>query len=282
MKNNFKLKIVLLFIFIFSFKYVFAVDVSLKTEKNTLDKNEVLVVNVLLNTDGKSINTLEGDLKYDSKFIQAENINIGGSFINFWVEKPNLQNPGIIHFSGITPGGIVTPKGEIFKIVFKTILKGETSLSLENINLYLNDGKGTIVNSKVKNLTLSINNIENKKDKNVAEGDMISPEKFDLLRTQDPSLFDNKYFLVFNSTDKQSGIDHYKICELFSCKIGESPYLLKNQTSFYGVFVFAYDGSGNYSISYLISPLFSYFIIGVFIVLLGFFVFRRYFYHPKI
>ena len=83
--------------------------------------------------------------------------------------------------------------------------------------------------------------------------DSIIPEKFIITRTKDSSIYDNKYFLVFSTTDKESGIDHYQVCEFFSCVAGESPFLLQNQTPFYFVAVNAYDMNGNFISSTLTS-----------------------------
>ena len=86
---------------------------------------------------------------------------------------------------------------------------------------------------------------------------------------------------MFSTTDKDSNIDHYKICELFSCVTGGSPYLLKNQTLFYNVIVYAYDTNGNSQMSYLISPWLVLAIVG-FVFVLILIIFRRYFYPHKI
>ena len=154
---NFKLKLVILVIFTFFYSHnVLAANFDLNIDKNILKSGEVSTLTINLDTEGQSINTIEGDLKYNNNFLKAEIINMGGSFINFWVEKPELKNEGIIHFSGITPGGISTMKGELFKVIFRGENVGTTNLSLENINLFLNDGKGTIVSTKSNSVYLKI------------------------------------------------------------------------------------------------------------------------------
>jgi hypothetical protein len=82
--------------------------------------------------------------------------------------------------------------------------------------------------------------------------------------TRDSSIFDNKWFLVFATQDKGSGIDHYEILETRSnikailinkkiflnyfkkqWKIGESPYMLNDQKLQSYIFVKAIDKAGN-------------------------------------
>lgn len=157
MKNNFFIKIIILFISIFFFSHnIFAATLELSAEKNILQKNEAFILIVSLNTEGQSINTLEGDLNYDASLIEAESVNTDGSLLSFWVEKPDIKNPGLIHFSGIIPGGISVVKGEILKVIFKTQKKGDASLTLNNVNMFLNDGYGTSILTKVKNINIKI------------------------------------------------------------------------------------------------------------------------------
>jgi len=248
MKINFTIKLVILFIFTFFFgQSALAASLELNVEKNILQQDQVFVLTISLNTEGQSINTLEGDLKYDANFIKTENINIGGSFINFWVEKPDIKTPGIIHFSGITPGGISTINGGVFKVMFRTLKTGNTSLLLNNVNLFLNDGQGSAIPAKIKNENIIINQgASDNSSANFVFNDKIPPEKFNIIRAKDPTIFDNKWFIVFSTVDKGSGVDHYQVCEgERECIIAESPYLLKNQSLDSEIIVKAEDRNGN-------------------------------------
>jgi hypothetical protein len=256
MKKSFTIKLIILLTLAFFFnRNVLAATLELNTEKNTFQQAETFTLTVFLNTEGDSINTIEGNLKYDDNFIKAEAVNIGSSFISFWVEKPDLKTSGLIHFSGITPGGISTSNGEVFKVTFQTEKIGDTTLLLNNINLFLNDGQGSTIPAKIKNANIMINQgININKTVDLISNDKVPPEKFNIIRTQDSSLFDNKYFIVFSTVDKGSGIDRYQVCELFKCVSAESPFLLWNQTPFYRIVVHAYDSNGNVQSSTITSP----------------------------
>jgi len=283
MKKNFTLKLIILFIFIFFFsRNAFAASLEVNVDKNISNQGEIFTATILLNTEGQSINTIEGDLNYDSNFIKAEAINIGSSFVDFWINKPDIKTLGLIHFSGITPGGISTPTGEVFKVMFKPFGTGNTNISLNNITLYLNDGKGSTTPAKIKNLSVSVNQSKNSTGStDLVFNDKIPPEKFSIIRSKDPSIFDNNYFIAFSTMDKGSGVDYYKICELFKCVVGGSPFLLKNQTQFYLIRVIAYDMNGNSVSSLLVSAWFVVAIILLIllillIIILGFYFYRRY------
>jgi len=286
MKKNFKIKLVIIFIFAFFFsRNVLAASLELNTDKNTLQENGTFTLTLSLDTEGDSINTIEGDLKYDENFVKPETLNIGNSFVSFWVEKPDFETPGIIHFSGVTPGGISAPSSEVFEVVFRTKNAGDTSLSLENVNLFLNDGKGSTVEAKIKNADIKINQGENSNETvNPTLPDKIPPEKFSIIRAESPSLFDNKYFIAFSTVDKGSGVDYYQVCEFFGCVKASSPFLLRNQTPFYYIRVKAYDMNGNSISSSLVSLWFILAFVLIFLVLfmLVFYFYRRYFHFNKL
>ena len=76
--------------------------------------------------------------------------------------------------------------------------------------------------------------------------DTDSPESFKPIITQSPDVFNGKYFLVFVTQDKGSGIDHYEVSEGGGkFMVAASPYLLKNQKLNKKITVMAIDKSGN-------------------------------------
>ena len=76
--------------------------------------------------------------------------------------------------------------------------------------------------------------------------DVTPPEEFTLEISQEPTVFEGKYFLSFATTDKTSGIDHYEVREgKGDWKIAESSYLLEDQSLKSIIRVKAVDGAGN-------------------------------------
>jgi len=94
--------------------------------------------------------------------------------------------------------------------------------------------------------------------------DTTPPEEFKPEIGRNPAVFEGKYFLSFSTTDKTSGIDHYQIAELRRTirgkepkpewKIGESPYLLEDQSLRSIIKVKAVDKAGNERISEIVPP----------------------------
>ncbi len=177
-----------------------------------------------------------------------------------------------------------------------------------NTLVYLNDGLGTKVSPKTSEASLFVH----KKPGSILQDDWnsfvtldkIPPEKFSISLEKNPSIFSNKYFITFNTTDKQTGIDHYEVIEepldsfnFFSWGdsnapwvVARSPYLLKDQSLNSTIRVKAIDKAGNTYVATFIpedklgsifssSSLWSIFIVAVSLVVIllltSFYYFRK-------
>ena len=81
-----------------------------------------------------------------------------------------------------------------------------------------------------------------------------SPETFQPEIAQDPAIFNGKWFLVFATQDKGSGIDYYETKETRSKKLGTwitrwkvvgSPHVLRDQELRSHIIIKAVDKDGN-------------------------------------
>ncbi|MFM2381355.1 MAG: hypothetical protein RLZZ76_122, partial [Candidatus Parcubacteria bacterium] len=96
--------------------------------------------------------------------------------------------------------------------------------------------------------------------------DSLPPEAFSIVLERTTNAYSNNYFVVFNTTDKQSGIDHYEVIEeplssnnLFGWGAetapwvtARSPYVLEDQSLNSTIRVKALDKAGNEYIAVLI------------------------------
>src|SRR4030042_2646026 len=139
------------------------------------------------------------------------------------------------------------------------MLPGTTvKLSEENIaeiqfsdksQVLLNDGLGTPAKLKTQG---SIFEIISKGEplreewKKELSGDAVVPEPFTIVIQKDPAVFNGEYFIIFSTTDKQTGIDYYEVKECRDdWQNAESPYLLENQDLNSIIQVRAVDKAGN-------------------------------------
>lgn len=266
--------ILMFFVLFFTTAPVFAANIFLGAKNQSFAPGEEFLVRVLLNTEGESINAIEGKIGFPADLLEVKEIRDGNSIINFWVERPSLSK-FYIPYSGIIPGGYMDKEGLIFSVVFRAKKEGIGAIQTEGLLVLLNDGKGTEAKMETPNLEFRILKSESQipdfKFQIPPDTDM--PESFEPKIASDPNVFDGKYFLVFATQDKISGIANYKIREgrwgWFS--IAESPYLLKHQSLDKKIFVKAIDKSDNERIVVLppqkLLPWYeNYWIIGIIIL----------------
>jgi len=247
-KNFYFLTAAFIFVFlVFNSGEVEAAELKLTSQFQEFGVGQQFQVDISLNTENEEINALEGKIVFPSELLELKEIRDGNSIINFWIEKPRAVEAGIIGFSGIIPGGYQETKGFVFSVVFRAKTSGNGAIEIRDAKVLLNDGKGTPVNVKISPFQFSISQevpsvppmVEIIKDTD-------PPEDFKPEIAANHAIFNGKWFLVFATQDKGSGIDHYEICEgKRKCAIAESPYLLRNQDLDEEIVVKAVDKSGN-------------------------------------
>ncbi len=206
---------------------------------------EQFEMSVFLNAEEEPINAIEGKVVFSGDLLELKQIRDGNSIINFWVEKPKATGNQII-FSGIIPGGYQETNGFIFSAVFEAKKDGSSTIEIRDAKILLNDGKGTV--AKTAQISILQNAIPKVEDAD-------PPEDFKPEIAADPAIFNGKWFLVFATQDKISGIARYFIHESARKKEitridakwveAESPYVLKDQKLRSFVYVKAVDKAGN-------------------------------------
>lgn len=231
---------------------VFAADIFFEQEQNFGIKDQ-FKMSIFIQTK-EPLNAIEGKITFPSDLLELKNIENGNSTISLWLERPKAIKPGEIIFSGITPGGYKGDKGLILSMIFLIKQEGAGVFEVRDTRALLNDGKGTeakvktfdskfIVSKKTTELQMPVSEIE----------DIDLPESFRPEIAKDKTLFDGKWFVVFATQDKASGIDHYEVKEsrqkVFSIfqnwSQAESPYVLKDQKLKSWTYVKAVDKAGN-------------------------------------
>lgn len=243
--------------------------------------------------EGECINAANIGLVFPAEVVAVKDFNSGESIFSLWVEKPSasdmsaINQAGKIFFSGGLPGGycgqIPGDPGEsnilgsvIFTPVKPVIFhKAGVNFDVETA-VYLNDGQGTAASINTQGLKVDINESQKaKKDDwgmKIVE-DKTPPEPFIIEISSDQKVAEGRSFIVFSTTDKQTGVDHYEVLEakpkdvLASLNQGgwlekmkkslgaksapaayektDSPYILKDQSHKSVIKVKAVDRAGN-------------------------------------
>jgi len=246
-------KYLIIAVLVFVAMPVFAAEVSFDTKTQEIKVNQSFEVGVFINTDNEEINAIEGKIIFPQDLLEIKKINHGNSIINFWIDpvrncvSNGVEKPDEICFSGITPGGYNDSQGLILSITFLAKKEGNGAIKFGEVKALRNDGQGTEAPLTISNFNFTVRETAKSTGQMpIVKEDRDLPEEFVPQIAADPSIFGGKWFLVFATQDKGSGIDHYEICEgKRKCIVAESPYFLQNQNLDYEIIVKAVDKSGN-------------------------------------
>lgn len=118
----------------------------------------IMNVNVLVNTQGQTINSADTIIIYPTKFLEVVSISKSSSIFSLWVEEPTFSNSsGTINLSGGLPSpGYNGTAGKIIGITFRLKVAGSASLVFSSGAVRANDGYGTDVLSSLGTATYTI------------------------------------------------------------------------------------------------------------------------------
>lgn len=268
---------------------LYAASLYIDPARPTLHSGDSATLAVRLDVDEMTeecVNAVSAVISYPAN-IEPVDVSIGESIFSMWVEQPTInRDDRTITFAGGIPNGYcgrVVGDPRLSNILMKLVVMvpgfsigskdtGNTAeISFTDQSLaYLNDGQGTAVSVVGYPAIIAIerkpgNQLQNAWQIEV-EADKLPPEAFSIILQRDEKAFSGKYYIAFNTVDKQTGIDHYEVIEESISQFGafqwgradapwivtRSPYVLKDQSLNSIVRVKAVDKAGNEYIANLI------------------------------
>lgn len=262
---------------------------TLYMDPNTaqLERGDTIKVSVRLDADqDECINVVDGVIAYSDQ-IKLVDVSRGQSILSMWVEEPVIDDANkTVRFAGGIPNGYcgrISGDPRLTNVVVDLIFQSPgfvigasdsataTVAFLPETQVLLNDGFGTRA-SGTQLYGTQIELLKNKTGairdewRDIIANDFIVPEQFSISLERTENAFSNRYFITFNTTDKQSGISHYEVIEeplsdsqLFSWGREDapwvkavSPYQLKDQSLNSTIRVRAIDKAGNEYVATLI------------------------------
>ena len=249
------------FIFHFAFSIftspAFAADIFFDADGRQFLQGEDFLLNVFLNTEGDSVNAIEGHLVFPDDLLDMLEVRDGDSAVTFWIKKPKFLTSNTLEFSGITPGGLSGIKHFLFAVIFRAKTDGTGAVRLGELQILQNDGYGTRARATSVPFSFSISKSSVPSESSVEPAqDVIPPENFTPLIIQNQNVFEGKNVLVFSAQDKVSGIDRYEVREGTWARYAEaeSPFLLQNQALDKKIYVKAIDKNGNERVEVVYPP----------------------------
>ena len=229
-----------------------AAQFDMEISPQVISEGDVVTVKVFLDTEGESINALEGHLLFPTDLLRISSIRDGGSIVTVWLHEPQSGATQDVQFSGITPGGVRGDHGFLFSVTFLATKEGSGAFSLDATSALKNDGRGT--SAPVTNISSHFSILKTGPAHPQEETvDTEPPEPFDVTIFQSPDAFDGENMLVFAAHDKGSGVARYELCEGFfgRCVLAESPYPLSVRGARSFIKIKAFDYSDNMRVAHL-------------------------------
>ncbi len=292
-KYNLRLKIsyIVCFLLLFFVCFLFlpsrakAASLYLYPESQTVNIGDTFIQEVRIDVE-EPINTVEVYITFPPDTLEVIDVSLGNSLITIVAQSPVIdQNIGSVMFAGGIPGGYTGKvsgdpgiSNSLAKIVFRALIKGEAEVTVEsNSKVLLNDGLGTEDSLKIEQARITILHKEpgeagSDEWQEILQMDVIPPESFQPLIIQDALVFEGRHFLVFSTTDKQTGIDYYEVKQgKDNWQKAESPYSLTDQKLEGVIKVRAVDKAGNERVEIVVEsikgPLSYYWVILILIVI---------------
>jgi hypothetical protein len=267
----------------------YAATLYMDPNQGELKRGDTVRVSVRLDAgEEECVNVVDGVITYTEN-IQPIDISRGQSILTMWVEEPviNKENRTITFAGGIPNGycGRIPGDPRLTNNVVDLIFQSpglqignsesgnEVSIDFaQQTQVLLNDGFGSaaplqLFGSKLQ-LSKEAGDVITNPWQSAVSDDALPPEKFSIALERTPNAYSNQFFIAFNTTDKQSGIDHYEVIEeplasknLFGWGAetapwieARSPYVLEDQSLNSTIRVKAIDKAGNEYIAVLIPP----------------------------
>ena len=211
-----------------------------------------------------AINAVAAAISFSPE-ISPYDVSDGSSIINLWLDKPHWDEASrLLTFSGIIPGGFIGKDAPLLILKLQVAGDGKTeallSFNQEQTKIYLHTPDGIEDELELAELRLPI--ARGKENIPVKLRDTAPPEPFIPIITRDASIFNNKWFLVFSTQDKASGLFGYDVAEKqgklvenynkLSWQVAASPFLLYDQELKSYIYVKAIDKAGNEQIVFLL------------------------------
>jgi hypothetical protein len=243
--NKFLIVMVVVFGYVCSGVSAAAATLSLKSDFSALRVGDVFVVDLIIDTEKQTLNAAEVEVIFPNDIFEYVNSNEGDSVVSLWVEEPSYQEPNLVTFSGITPGGFAGEETELMSFTFRAKGIGQGNIEINQASALLHDGLGTSVELTKQNLHLAV--VEGDSEIVVRSVDDEIPEHFSPEVIQDKDVYNGAHSLIFATEDKGSGLDHFMVKEGWfgTYEKADSPYLLKTQSLDKKIVIKAVDRQGN-------------------------------------
>lgn len=225
-----------------------AAEIRFVVVPSSIEGDTASIVEAYIDPEETAINAVEGVVGFLGSGVENVSsviVETGDSVLDLWLTNPlYARDEKVVRFAGGSTEGFAE-KGLLFRMRIFSKESDELTISWLSGGAYENNGEGTPVGISSRSLVLSLAKNEPNQI-NPASIDS-SPPYFDtILVSQDPDVYDGKYFVSFRAIDDVSGIARYEVIEdQVVTEIRDGVYVLRDQERKSKVVVVAYDQAGN-------------------------------------
>lgn len=219
---------------------------------------DTFIANIRVDNEGECINAGLVEIIYPTKSLRAVDFSRGDSIFSLWTDEPAIDTAaGRVTFSGGIPGGYCgriqgdpSLSNVVGKIVFTVIDASQVKADIivtDATKVYLHDGLGTEASLTIQGATIGLSaqpTLPANEWLSEVRDDTIPPDSFTIQIESTRGVFGGRYYAVFSTVDKQSGLSHYEIFERGAWIETRSPHKLYDQ-SLSDIQIRAIDKAGN-------------------------------------
>ncbi|MBI3115046.1 MAG: hypothetical protein HYZ09_00960 [Candidatus Kerfeldbacteria bacterium] len=136
-----------------------AAVVSLSPPALTIARGETVSVQVVVDTEGESVNVIQGVVTYPTELVDIVEVRRGSSILTLWPEPPTIDRArGIVRFVGGVPNGRIAHDAEVLTLLVAGQHSGSGLMSVDTTQsaVLLNDGAGTPTPLTGRPVTLTV------------------------------------------------------------------------------------------------------------------------------
>jgi hypothetical protein len=146
-----------IFYFLFSLKAQ-AATLYTQTANQDVYKGQTFVVNLKLDTEGVSVNSLDLKITYSKDTLEATDASAGNSVVSLWIKNPTIDSTlGTVEMIGGIPNGVTGKNIPVVSLTFKASAEGLAKISIDPASKVLaNDGTGSALPLNIVPVAFSI------------------------------------------------------------------------------------------------------------------------------
>ncbi len=224
---------------------VFAATLYMDPATTTAGPGDTFITSVRLDNGQDCINAVNIELTYPKDTLRAVDFSRGDSIFSLWAVEPKIDtDTGIVTFAGGIPGGYcgritgdAAQSNVLGSVVFTVVSAKAPTASIRFTgasSAYVNDGQGTLAAMSTRGADITLSPVALHPGENSwlsqVKSDTNPPLQFNVDVESTAGVFDGKYYLVFSTSDKESGLDHFEIYEHGGWKRITSPYMPREQS----------------------------------------------------